>query len=341
MILGILFAREQAYNRQSSIGDVNRDGRLDIAIGCDNIKNALGGVPHSRLYVFKPDGDSFEDGRFDLVVSIECVYFWQDLARGFTEILRVLAPGGLALVGGGLYRGGRFERRNRKLATLGSLNYLTLDRSAETLSGGEAQRIRLASQIGCGLVGVLYILDEPTAGLDPIGAADFDALTVDHNTVRFGPGEAAAGRGFGAPGLGRETSLPEPEPVVAAPDPLVRRSAEVRRGDPLAGTLRRLDRSAGDDEAGATSDAAVPEADLAAGDQGEARLDAQLVDMVVHGRAEVLLQGSRDLPVQASGDGQGNLTLEGFRNERVTEAEDDLALDLRLGEHTASVELPE
>tara|TARA_X000000950_G_scaffold43926_1_gene49490 strand:+ start:6333 stop:9158 length:2826 start_codon:yes stop_codon:yes gene_type:complete len=45
------------------------------------------------------------------------------------------------------------------------LNYLTLDRSAETLSGGEAQRIRLASQIGAGLVGVLYILDEPSIGL--------------------------------------------------------------------------------------------------------------------------------------------------------------------------------
>ena len=45
------------------------------------------------------------------------------------------------------------------------LNYLTLDRSAETLSGGEAQRIRLASQIGSGLVGVMYILDEPSIGL--------------------------------------------------------------------------------------------------------------------------------------------------------------------------------
>lgn len=45
------------------------------------------------------------------------------------------------------------------------LNYLTLSRSAETLSGGEAQRIRLASQIGSGLVGVLYILDEPSIGL--------------------------------------------------------------------------------------------------------------------------------------------------------------------------------
>jgi excinuclease ABC subunit A len=47
------------------------------------------------------------------------------------------------------------------------LHYLTLDRSAPTLSGGEAQRIRLAGQIGCGLVGVLYILDEPSIGLHP------------------------------------------------------------------------------------------------------------------------------------------------------------------------------
>mgnify|MGYP001829247773 CR=1 FL=1 len=45
------------------------------------------------------------------------------------------------------------------------LDYLSLDRSAETLSGGEAQRIRLASQIGSGLVGVMYILDEPSMGL--------------------------------------------------------------------------------------------------------------------------------------------------------------------------------
>ena len=45
------------------------------------------------------------------------------------------------------------------------LDYLTLDRSAGTLSGGEAQRIRLASQIGAGLVGVMYVLDEPSIGL--------------------------------------------------------------------------------------------------------------------------------------------------------------------------------
>src|SRR5207244_455990 len=47
------------------------------------------------------------------------------------------------------------------------LHYLSLDRAAPTLSGGEAQRIRLASQVGAGLVGVLYILDEPSIGLHP------------------------------------------------------------------------------------------------------------------------------------------------------------------------------
>src|SRR5262249_38117488 len=52
------------------------------------------------------------------------------------------------------------------LADVG-LEYLTLDRGAPTLSGGESQRIRLASQIGSGLTGVLYVLDEPTIGLHP------------------------------------------------------------------------------------------------------------------------------------------------------------------------------
>ncbi len=56
------------------------------------------------------------------------------------------------------------EDRLQFLVNVG-LNYLSLERSAETLSGGEAQRIRLASQIGSGLVGVMYILDEPSIGL--------------------------------------------------------------------------------------------------------------------------------------------------------------------------------
>jgi len=56
------------------------------------------------------------------------------------------------------------RQRFRFLVDVG-LNYLSLNRSADTLSGGEAQRIRLASQIGAGLVGVMYILDEPSIGL--------------------------------------------------------------------------------------------------------------------------------------------------------------------------------
>jgi len=94
------------------------------------------------------------------------------------------------------------------------LDYLTLDRSADTLSGGEAQRIRLASQIGAGLVGVLYILDEPSIGLHQrdnerllatlthlrdIGNTvivvehDEDAIRLADYTVDIGPGAGVHG----------------------------------------------------------------------------------------------------------------------------------------------------
>ncbi len=58
------------------------------------------------------------------------------------------------------------KERLRFLKEVG-LGYLTLERTAPTLSGGEAQRVRLASQIGCGLVGITYVLDEPSIGLHP------------------------------------------------------------------------------------------------------------------------------------------------------------------------------
>lgn len=64
------------------------------------------------------------------------------------------------------------------------LGYLTLSRSAGTLSGGEAQRIRLATQIGSSLMGVLYILDEPSIGLHQ---RDNEKLLCDtQDAARFG-----------------------------------------------------------------------------------------------------------------------------------------------------------
>ena len=103
--------------------------------------------------------------------------------------------------------------RLRFLSDVG-LHYLTLDRSAPTLSGGESQRIRLASQIGAGLVGVLYILDEPSIGLHPRDNArlleslerlrdmgntvivvehDEDTMRVADEIVDFGPGPGVRG----------------------------------------------------------------------------------------------------------------------------------------------------
>ena len=98
--------------------------------------------------------------------------FVQD--RALPEIARLSVVAALEFFGGLSLKGWRGEIaekivneiRNR-LKFLGDvgLGYLSLDRSADTLSGGEAQRIRLASQIGSGLVGVMYILDEPSIGL--------------------------------------------------------------------------------------------------------------------------------------------------------------------------------
>jgi excinuclease ABC subunit A len=111
------------------------------------------------------------------------------------------------------------------------LNYLTLNRSAETLSGGEAQRIRLASQIGAGLVGVMYILDEPSIGLHQrdnerllktlvhlrdIGNTvivvehDEDAIRAADYVIDIGPGAGVNG--------GEVTAAGTVEDIMAAPE---------------------------------------------------------------------------------------------------------------------------
>ncbi|MCL6270070.1 excinuclease ABC subunit UvrA [Sansalvadorimonas sp. 2012CJ34-2] len=123
------------------------------------------------------------------------------------------------------------------------LNYLTLDRSAETLSGGEAQRIRLASQIGAGLVGVMYILDEPSIGLHQrdndrllktlirlrdlgntviVVEHDEDAIRSADHVVDIGPGAGVHG--------GKIISSGTPEDIMACDQSLT--------GQYLSGTRR-------------------------------------------------------------------------------------------------------
>ncbi len=105
------------------------------------------------------------------------------------------------------------------------LNYLNLSRSAETLSGGEAQRIRLASQIGAGLVGVMYVLDEPSIGLHQrdnerllntlthlrdlgntvlVVEHDEDAIRMADHVIDIGPGAGVHGGNVVAEGTMKE-----------------------------------------------------------------------------------------------------------------------------------------
>jgi excinuclease ABC subunit A len=116
------------------------------------------------------------------------------------------------------------------------LDYLTLDRSAPTLAGGESQRIRLASQIGCGLVGVLYVLDEPSIGLHPrdnrrllaslqrlrdmgntvvVVEHDRDTMEAADYLVDFGPGPGTRGGRIVAEGTLAELAA-APESVTGA-----------------------------------------------------------------------------------------------------------------------------
>jgi excinuclease ABC subunit A len=116
------------------------------------------------------------------------------------------------------------------------LHYLTLDRAAPSLSGGEGQRIRLASQLGCGLVGVLYILDEPSIGLH---ARDHRALldtlcqlrdmgntvvVIEHDQETMRTADWLIDLGPGAGVLGGEVvATGTPDEVMANPDSLTGR----------------------------------------------------------------------------------------------------------------------
>jgi len=126
------------------------------------------------------------------------------------------------------------EIRNRLRFLLNvGIGYLTLDRASDTLSGGEAQRIRLATQVGSGLVGVCYVLDEPTIGLHArdnrrlldtlcrLRDLGNTVLVVEHDedTIRTADHIVDMGPGAGARG-GRVVTQGTVEEVAASPDSL-------------------------------------------------------------------------------------------------------------------------
>ncbi len=134
------------------------------------------------------------------------------------------------------------------------LEYLSLDRSAETLSGGEAQRIRLASQIGSGLTGVMYVLDEPSIGLhqrdnDRLLATlrrlrdlgnsvivvehDEDAIRMADYVVDMGPGAGVHG--------GHVVACGTPEQIMQNPDSLTAAYLSGRRSIAIPAQRRAVD----------------------------------------------------------------------------------------------------
>jgi len=131
------------------------------------------------------------------------------------------------------------------------LDYLTLDRTANTLSGGEAQRIRLATQIGSGLMGVLYVLDEPSVGLHQrdnkrlietlmhLRDLGNTILVVEHDeeTIRSADWVVDIGPGAGADG-GRIVAIGTPEDIAAHPGSVTGLYLSGRRRIPIPARRR-------------------------------------------------------------------------------------------------------
>ena len=149
------------------------------------------------------------------------------------------------------------------------LTYLSLDRSAETLSGGEAQRIRLASQIGSGLSGVMYVLDEPSIGLHQrdnerliatlqrlrdlgnsvlVVEHDEDMIRAADHVVDMGPGAGVHGGRVMAQGTPAEVAADEASLTGAYLGRRLRIEVPTRRRQPAAAAPRR--ESAGDGPGG-------------------------------------------------------------------------------------------
>jgi excinuclease ABC subunit A len=182
--------------------------------------------------------------------TLEQIGNWP-LGRAYRFFQTLKLSGDARHIAGDLIR--EVRERLRFLVDVG-LDYLTLSRPAPTLSGGESQRIRLASQVGSGLTGVLYVLDEPTIGLHPRDNARLLAalkrlrdlgntlVLVEHDReviesadhlVDFGPGSGDAG--------GQITAAGPPAKVKKARDSLTGRYLNGKQAIPVPTNRRSTD----------------------------------------------------------------------------------------------------
>tara|TARA_R110002072_G_scaffold19443_38_gene72121 strand:- start:3066 stop:8906 length:5841 start_codon:yes stop_codon:yes gene_type:complete len=216
---GVLTAIEEACQAGKRTKQLERYLSLDTCVECDGsrLRRAAGAVRigHQRLPMLL--GLPVED-LGQALASLEMTTRQARIARDLLI---------------------EIERRTEFLLRVG-LGYLTLDRAADTLSGGEAQRIRLAAQLGAGLQGVLYVLDEPSIGLHArdhgrlLGAledlrdAGNSVIVVEHDeaTLRAADWVIDVGPGAGSAG-GHIVAVGHPADVAKADTP----TGRVLRGE--------------------------------------------------------------------------------------------------------------
>ena len=174
-----------------------------------------------------PRGVRLFDRRYAEIVQ-------QPVVRALEEVRGWSLSGDAARIGGAAL--GELVRRLEFLERVG-LGYLSLDRAAATLSGGEMQRLRLSAQAGAGLTGALYVLDEPTIGLHPrdterllenlrtlvdtgstvlVVEHDLDTLRAADHLVDLGPGGGRLGGRIVAAGPPSEVLAAEASPTARA-----------------------------------------------------------------------------------------------------------------------------
>ena len=192
---GVIADLEESFRETDSDGFRARLTTFMVSGGCPTCR---GGRLNARSMAVKAGGLALPE------------FFARDVAAA-----HAWAAGLLGVANGDALReiAGGIEQRLRFLLETG-LGYLTLNREYDTLSGGEAQRVRLATQLGMGLIGVIYVLDEPSIGLHPadnekllatlielrdrgntvvVVEHDEDTMRLADEIVELGPGAGAEG----------------------------------------------------------------------------------------------------------------------------------------------------